>query len=119
MDIKKRNKTFNEWQKANKDRINMAFPRGFKDRLQAAADEAGESMTQYVVNAVDLRINGATIPTASIPAYNKDTQPPTISTKDKPQPPEDIAKQGGNVLIMWLLNAGYSDEEIRAIVGGS
>lgn len=114
MDIKKRNKTFNDWQKANKDRVNMAFPRGFKDRLQAAADEAGESMTQYVVNAVDMRINGA-----SIPVYNTDIQPPTISTKDKPQPPEDIAKQGGNALVMWLLNAGYSDEEIRAIVGGS
>lgn len=78
-----------------------------KAKIEGFAAARGLSASQYVKECA--------LSAGAIPAYT----PPTISTKDKPQPPEDIAKQGGNALIMWLLNAGYSDEEIRAIVGGS
>lgn len=109
MDNKKRNSYNAQWQKETKDRINMAFPRGFKDRLQAAADEVGESMTQYVVNAVDMRINAATIP-ASIPA------PPVKAPRDishLPQPPDTIPSDDMNAQIIWRVDHGWTEEELQ------
>lgn len=45
-----------KWDAANLDRISIAMPKGKKDDIKAAAIAAGESMNQYIINAVDQRI---------------------------------------------------------------
>jgi predicted HicB family RNase H-like nuclease len=42
-----------KYQKEHTDNIQMRFPKGTKDRWQAAAAAAGVSMTQFVKLAVD------------------------------------------------------------------
>lgn len=48
----KRNKRQYEWKLKNTDRISMAFTKGLKEKLQAAADAAGLSKTQYAELAI-------------------------------------------------------------------
>lgn len=45
-----------KWDAANLDRISIAVPKGKKDDIKAAAAEAGESMNQFIINAVDQRM---------------------------------------------------------------
>ena len=45
-----------KWDAANLDRVSIAMPKGKKDTIKAAADAAGESMNQYIITAVDERI---------------------------------------------------------------
>lgn len=41
-----------KWDAANLDRLSVAFPKGTKDRIKAAAAATGESMNQYIYSAV-------------------------------------------------------------------
>lgn len=45
-----------KWDAANLDRVSIAMPKGKKDDIKAAATAAGESMNQYIINAVDQRM---------------------------------------------------------------
>lgn len=45
-----------KWDTANLDRVSIAMPKGKKDTIKAAADAAGESMNQYIIAAVDQRM---------------------------------------------------------------
>lgn len=45
-----------KWDAANLDRISIAMPKGKKDEIKAAAVAVGESMNQYIITAVDQRI---------------------------------------------------------------
>ena len=45
-----------KWDAANLDRVSIAIPKGRKDVIKAAAAAAGESMNQYIITAVDRRI---------------------------------------------------------------
>ena len=45
-----------KWDAANLDRVSIALPKGKKDEIKAAADAAGESMNQYIIGAVDQRM---------------------------------------------------------------
>ena len=38
------------------DQLKISVPKGWKDRVKAAADEVGESMTKYIVNATEARL---------------------------------------------------------------
>ena len=44
------------WDAANLDRVSIAIPKGRKDIIKAAAVAAGESMNQYIITAVDERM---------------------------------------------------------------
>ena len=48
----KRNKRQQKWLTEKKDRVNMAFTKGIKEKLQEAADAAGLSKTQYAEIAI-------------------------------------------------------------------
>lgn len=48
----KKNKRQQKWLTEKKDRVNMAFTKGIKEKLQAAADKAGISKTQYAEKAI-------------------------------------------------------------------
>lgn len=52
--VKQSNK---KWDAANLDRVSIAMPKGKKDDIKAAATAAGESMNQYIINAVDQRMD--------------------------------------------------------------
>ena len=41
---------------ANLDRVSIAMPKGKKDDIKAAASAVGESMNQYIINAVEQRM---------------------------------------------------------------
>ncbi len=45
-----------KWDAANLDRISIAMAKGKKDEIKAAASTAGESMNQYIITAIDQRI---------------------------------------------------------------
>ena len=45
-----------KWDAANLDRVSIAMAKGKKDEIKAAAATAGESMNQYIINAVDQRM---------------------------------------------------------------
>ena len=45
-----------KWDAANLDRVSIAMAKGKKDEIKAAASAAGESMNQYIINAVDQRM---------------------------------------------------------------
>lgn len=53
---KAQQKAVNKYVKNNYDRINVTFPKGTKERIQAAAEAAGESVNGYIKTAVDRRI---------------------------------------------------------------
>lgn len=45
-----------KWDTANLDRVSIAMPKGKKDDIKAAAAAVGESMNQYIINAVEQRM---------------------------------------------------------------
>lgn len=45
-----------KWDAENLDRISIAVPKGKKDDIKAAAAAVGESMNQYIITAVDQRM---------------------------------------------------------------
>ena len=49
-------KSARKWDAANLDRLSIAIPKGRKDVIKAAAAAAGESMNQYIITAVDRRM---------------------------------------------------------------
>lgn len=49
-------KSAKKWDAANLDRVSVAMPKGKKDDIKEAASTAGESMNQYIINAVDQRM---------------------------------------------------------------
>lgn len=45
-----------KWDAANLDRVSIAMPKGKRDTIKAAATAAGESMNQYIIRAIDERM---------------------------------------------------------------
>ena len=44
------------WDAANLDRVSIAMPKGKKEDIKAAAAKAGESMNQYIIGAIEQRM---------------------------------------------------------------
>ena len=45
-----------KWDTANLDRVSIAMPKGKKDSIKEAAAAVGESMNQYIIAAVEQRM---------------------------------------------------------------
>lgn len=45
-----------KWDAANLDRVSIAMPKGKKEEIKAVAAAVGESMNQYIIAAIDQRI---------------------------------------------------------------
>lgn len=52
----KKKATNAKWDKENLDRMSIAVPKGMKDRIKAAASDAGESANTYILTAVKMRM---------------------------------------------------------------
>lgn len=52
------------------DRINIAVPKGKKDKIKAAADQEGKSVNAYIIEAIDEKMSGA----GSVPPSDADRQ---------------------------------------------
>lgn len=52
---KAQQKAVNKYVKANYDLYQIKMPKGKKDDIKAVAAAAGESMNQYIINAIDQR----------------------------------------------------------------
>ena len=46
------------WDQKNLDRISIAAPKGTRDVLKIAAAAAGQSVNQYIIDAIGARISG-------------------------------------------------------------
>jgi len=46
----------NKYQKTNYDRINILTPKYYKDKVKAAADASGVSISAYIIEAIDEKI---------------------------------------------------------------
>ena len=53
---KAQQKAVNKYVKANYDLYQIKMPKGKKDDIKAAAAAVGESMNQFIINAVDRRM---------------------------------------------------------------
>lgn len=40
------------------EQIKISVKKGWRDKVKAAAEESGESMTSYIVNATEARMDG-------------------------------------------------------------
>lgn len=58
-------KSAQKWDAANLDRISVAIAKGKKDEIKAAAVAAGESMNQYIITAIESRVNGTPLSVAA------------------------------------------------------
>lgn len=52
IDTVKRNRTIQKWKDENRDRINLLFSKGIKEKVQEAADRSGISKSQWIENAI-------------------------------------------------------------------
>ena len=55
-DKQKRNARLNRWKAENKDRINILFEKGTKERIAVASEIVGESASEFVRKAVEKRL---------------------------------------------------------------
>lgn len=83
----KRNKRHTKWVNENRERINLLFRMGSKDRIKEAANAAGLSLSQWVQNAIDEQIK---------------------REHDGDEIPQGII----NNLINWLKDHNHDDDEI-------
>ena len=51
-----RKKANQKWDAANLDRVSLAMAKGKREEIKAAAAAAGESMNQYIIRSVDMRM---------------------------------------------------------------
>lgn len=56
LDTVKRNKRQQQWIDGNRDRINLVFSKGTKERVQEAADRAGVSKSQWIEEAINEKL---------------------------------------------------------------
>jgi hypothetical protein len=54
--VKNRTEYKNQWMKENRDAKLLTLPKGRKAEIQAAADALGETLNEYIVKAIDERI---------------------------------------------------------------
>ena len=52
-----RKKANQKWDAANLDRVSLAMAKGKREEIKAAAAAAGESMNQYIIKSVDMRMS--------------------------------------------------------------
>lgn len=57
IDIEKRNQRQYNWQKEQKERINILFEKGTKDRIKAAAAKLNINTSEFIRNAIDEKID--------------------------------------------------------------
>ena len=55
-DIQKQIQRQNEWRKENKERIDVVFVKGTKERIKAAAEIVGETPSEFIRKAVNIRL---------------------------------------------------------------
>lgn len=55
-DIQKQIQRQNDWRKENKERIDVIFPKGTKERVKAAAEITGETPSEFIRQAVNIRL---------------------------------------------------------------
>lgn len=56
VDTKKRNTRQQNWINENKERLNLLFDKGTKERLAKAAAASNVSLSEYVRNAVNTKL---------------------------------------------------------------
>ena len=56
VDIEKRNRRQYVWQKEQKERINILFEKGTKDRIRAAAAKLNINASEFIRTAIDEKI---------------------------------------------------------------
>ena len=83
-----------------------------KQRIQDKAAAASKSVNKYMIDCALYSDPIHEYNNEDTGKYNKDM------TTSKPQPPAEIIKQGGNALIMWLIDNGYTDKEAVSFMSG-
>ena len=72
---KAQQKAVNKYVKNNYDRINVTFPKGYKEKVKTIAQKTGESVNGYIKKAVDERIERDNTK-SPLPAANKSPSTP-------------------------------------------
>ena len=83
----KKNKRDQKWKDEHRDRINLLFRMGTKDRIKAAANATGLSLSLWVQDAIDEKIK-------------------------RDQDGEELPPELLTSLMQWLKNHNISDKDI-------
>lgn len=70
--------------KANYDRMELTVPKGRKELIKAVATAAGESVNQYIINAVDQRMSREAVGSPTSPADALRASLPSEASKHDP-----------------------------------
>ena len=106
-----------KWDAANLDRLSIATAKGKKDEIKAAAAAAGESMNQYIVNAIDQRMSGNS---------SKATQEPTethggseyILTQEAAKTAQEAAQKAGETVPAFVERAVVTQAQRDKVAQG-
>lgn len=91
-------KSAQKWDAANLDRISIAIAKGKKDEIKAAAVTAGESMNQYIITAIESRINGK--PPITATGATKDVG--AIFTPETLKKAQEAAQNAGETVSVFI-----------------
>ena len=91
-------KSAQKWDAANLDRISVAIAKGKKDEIKAAAVAAGESMNQYIITAIESRVNGMPL---SVAAGAQDTEG-AILTPETFKKAQEAAQNAGETVSAFV-----------------
>ena len=91
-------KSAQKWDAANLDRISVAIAKGKKDEIKAAAVAAGESMNQYIISAIESRVNGTPL---SVAAGAQDTEG-AILTPETFKKAQEAAQNAGETVSAFV-----------------
>ena len=70
----KRIATNNRWTNAHYDRINIAVPKGRKDKIKALADTRGQSVNAYIISAIDEKMERDSVGAATPGAVQQEAE---------------------------------------------
>ncbi len=92
---KSQQKAVHKYGKANYDRMELTVPKGRKERIKAVAAAAGESVNQYIINAVDQRMSRETAGSPASPADAAGVSLPSEDGERAPAASDGIHREDG------------------------
>ena len=101
--------SINRYMQKAYDRLNVLVPKGRREGIKAAAAKAGESMNQYIVGAVDARMEQSSGETATETPQETAGQPTGVGVVSLPsetlEAAQRAAEAAGEALPMFIARA--------------
>lgn len=119
---KAQQKAVNKYVKANYDLYQIKMPKGKKDDIKAVAAAAGESMNQYIINAIDQRTMSGDAGSPQEAAHGTSEAGGILLHPDTLKTAQEAAQKAGETVSRFVERAvetqARRDETARKLGGG-